>query len=87
MEVKMKGNSKPKAIYYPHLETPSEIASTEKFETIWEWLPHLNKLLDPKNIFCSSRDGFSLSHLYKKCENFMDSPMILLIQTDKNYVF
>lgn len=86
MKVDVEGKSKAKTYYLPHLEKSSEIASSQKFETIWEYLPSLNKILDPKLVFSSSRDGFSLAHVYKKCEEYIDQPMVLLIQTDKNYV-
>ncbi len=86
MKVDVKGKPKAKTYYLPHLDKPSEIASSQKFETIWEFLPNINKILDPKLVFSSSRDGFSLAHLYKKCEEYIDNPMIILIKTEKNYV-
>lgn len=70
----------------PHLETPSEIICDEKFETLWEWLPSVCKLLDPKLVFSSSKHGYSLSYMYKKCEEYVDDPMIILVRTENDCV-
>lgn len=70
----------------PHCDIPSEIISDEKFETLWEWLPNVCKILDPKLVFSCSKHGYSLSYLYKKCEQYEDEPMIILIKTENDSV-
>ena len=74
-------------MYLPHLETPSEIIGDEKFETLWEWFDNVYKILDPKLIFSCSKHGYSLSHLYKKCEEYSDQPMLMIIKTENDRVF
>lgn len=70
----------------PQIEENSEIIGTEKFETIWEWLPSIYRISDPVLVFKSSRDGYFLQNLYNKLKG-QNKPMLLLIKTSEDIVF
>ena len=77
---------KAKTYYLPNVELSSKIVRDDQFETIWEWLPNMLKISDPKLVFSTEKDGFSLLNLYKKCETFPKTAMFILIKTDSNSV-
>ncbi|EGR28462.1 Ras family protein, putative [Ichthyophthirius multifiliis] len=56
----------------------------DTLEIIWDWLPSVLKLCDPIQIWATSKDGFSLNNLYKKCENYIGKQMLILIKSDVN---
>lgn len=58
-----------------------------QFETIWEYLPHSNKLSDAELVFSTFNDGYSLANLYQKCLKYKDETMIIIMKNDKNCLF
>lgn len=70
----------------PQIEENSEIIGTEKFETIWEWLPSIYRISDPVLLFKSSRDGYFLQNIYNKLKG-QNKPMLILIKTSEDIVF
>lgn len=70
----------------PNIEESSELIIDSQFEIIWDWIPSIYRLNDPKLVFTTSRDGFYLKNLYSKLTQYDEKAMLLLIKTDENIV-
>ena len=78
--------SEPHFVYYrPKIIQSSMIIPDEEFEIIWSFLVDRYRILDPKLVYYSGNDGFSLKTVLNKCEG--KKPTLVLIKTNKNAVF
>ncbi|CDJ43564.1 Chromosome II, complete genome, related [Eimeria tenella] len=57
------------------------ISSMGTWETIWRWLPEIQRCATPWLVFSSRRDGFTLSSLTTRCSNCFN-PFIFCASTD-----
>eukprot|EP01016_Furgasonia_blochmanni_P015766 TRINITY_DN1877_c0_g1_i1.p1 TRINITY_DN1877_c0_g1~~TRINITY_DN1877_c0_g1_i1.p1 ORF type:complete len:267 (-),score=62.63 TRINITY_DN1877_c0_g1_i1:384-1136(-) len=76
-----------KTLYRPNIAVPSSIIKDETFETIWEWIPDIHKISDPISLFSTSKDGFNLMTLYRRCESHKGAAMLILIKASNGSVF
>eukprot|EP00727_Mastigamoeba_balamuthi_P007061 m51a1_g2976 putative oxidation resistance protein (184) ;mRNA; r:711017-712099 len=59
--------------------SPSFALSQNQFEWLLDWLPTRLMGCDPVMLFATQRDGFSLSHLFRKCAGHED--LLLVVES------
>jgi hypothetical protein len=68
----------------PIIKQSSLLVSQEQFEVIWQWLPSRYRVKNPVRHFSSSKDGFSVLSIYRKCHK--SAPHVLIIKTKQGKV-
>lgn len=74
-------------LYKPILDESSHAIPDETFELIYQWIPGIYRASDPKLIYANWRDGSSLKHLIKVCEDYEDIGWVMIIQARNGYCF
>jgi len=76
------GSIEEEQVYYrPHLSQPSSIIDEDLLSKFYGLLPAKRRILDPKRLYSSEKQGFSVRTLFSSAENL--EPTFILIKTDK----
>jgi hypothetical protein len=68
----------------PTVKESSLVLSQEQFEVIWQWLPSRYRVKNPVRHFSSSKDGFSILSIYRKCQK--SAPHLFIVKTKQGKV-
>lgn len=69
----------------PTVKESSLVLSQEQFEVIWQWLPSRYRVKNPVRHFSSSKDGFSILSIYRKCQK--SAPHLFIVKTKQGKIF
>eukprot|EP00005_Dracoamoeba_jomungandri_P007995 CAMPEP_0174267858 /NCGR_PEP_ID=MMETSP0439-20130205/35139_1 /TAXON_ID=0 /ORGANISM="Stereomyxa ramosa, Strain Chinc5" /LENGTH=799 /DNA_ID=CAMNT_0015355611 /DNA_START=260 /DNA_END=2655 /DNA_ORIENTATION=- len=71
--------------YLPKMSSTSAVMNDVHLQALWSLIPGRWAIMNPKIIFSTDKNGFSLSTLLLCCEKY--APVFLLIQDSKERVF
>lgn len=72
-------------VEFPPSSNPSQLLTNDQFSLLWGWMPHGFQITEPRLIYSTKVDGFSLHRLYLRCQEI--APLILIIRSLENNIF